>query len=405
MTAAEPLAGAGPPPPLPAARITSSPVRDLLALTERPEVISFAGGLPATELLDVDAMRAAAETALAGTAARRALQYSATEGLAPLREQLAQLLTDDGVAASTDRVLVTSGSQQAISLIAQVLLRPGEPVLVEQPTYLAALQAFAAVGAVPIAVPSDADGPLPDALTSLVREHSARLLYLAPTFQNPSGRTIPAQRRHELAAAIGSAQLWTIEDEAYRELAYDGAPPAPIAADPAAAGCVVSLRTLSKVAAPGLRVGWVAAPPQLLRALAIAKQATDLHTAGLTQATASAWLAAGHLPGQVARLRAAYRERRDAMLGLLEQTLPPGSSWARPAGGMFIWARLPDGADASDALQQALRHDVAYVPGAAFYAGDPDRAALRLSFTSHAPPRLAEGLARLATALAPATGS
>ncbi len=385
-------------PRAPVIRTASSPVRDLLALTERPEVISFAGGLPAPELFDLDGLRAAFDAALAEQAASRSLQYGASEGDRGLRELLAALLTARGGHVDPAEVIVTTGSQQALTLIAMALVRPGDRVLVEAPSYLAALQAFQLVGAVPIAVPGDADGPCPEALAAAIDEHDPALLYLVPTFQNPTGRTMPAERRAALAEVLGARGTWVIEDDPYGELRYDGTPVAPLAADPRLAGQVIRVSSLSKVVAPGLRIGWLAAPALLRPALVIAKQATDLHTPTVTQAAARHWLAAGHLAPQLDRLRAAYRERRDAFLDALPGALPAGTAFDRPDGGMFVWARLPEGHDAQQLLAAALEHDVAFVPGAAFYAADADPRTLRLSFTTHAPERLREGLRRLAAA-------
>ncbi|MBO9533614.1 MAG: PLP-dependent aminotransferase family protein [Solirubrobacteraceae bacterium] len=376
----------------------SSPVRDLLALTERPEVISFAGGLPAPELFDETGLRAAFAAALDGDAAGRSLQYGMTEGDPALRELLAALLVSRGTSAHPDEIVVTTGSQQAIALVAAALVRPGDRVLVEAPSYLAALQSFQLAGAVPVSVASDEHGPLPDALDAAIAEHDPALLYLVPTFQNPTGRTIPAERRAALAEVLERTGLWTIEDDPYGELRYDGTPAPPLAGDPRLAGQVIAVSSLSKVVAPGLRIGWLAAPAELHRALVIAKQATDLHTSTVTQAAARHWLAVGHLPGQLARLRDAYRERRDAFVDGLGAALPEGSQFERPDGGMFVWARLPEGHDAQALLARALEHDVAFVPGAAFFADQPDPRALRLSFTTQAPDGLREGLARLARA-------
>lgn len=385
-------------PRAPALRAASSPVRDLLALTERPEVISFAGGLPAPELFDEDGLREAFAAALAEDSAARSLQYGASEGDPVLRELLAGLLRARGGSVSAADLIVTTGSQQALTLVAMALVRPGDRVLVEAPSYLAALQAFQLVGAVPVPVEGDDDGPSPEALAAAIDAHDPALLYLVPTFQNPTGRTIPAERRAELADVLAERGVWVIEDDPYGELRYDGEPVAPLAAEPVIAEQVIRVSSLSKVVAPGLRIGWIAAPPALHPALVIAKQATDLHTATVTQAAARHWLGAGRLDPQLERLRHTYRERRDAFVDALPHALPAGSTFEVPQGGMFVWARLPHGHDAAELMREALRRDVAFVPGAAFYAGDPDPRTLRLSFTTHPPQRLREGLRRLGAA-------
>lgn len=378
--------------------VASSPVRDLLALTARPEVISFAGGLPDPALMDVDGLRAAFAAALAGGEAAHSLQYGPTEGDPALRELLADLLRSRGLEANADDVLVTTGSQQALALLATALVRPGDRVLVESPSYLAALQAFRLAGADIIALPpGDDDGPLPDALAAALDDHTPALVYLVPTFQNPTGRTITPARRAALADVL-AGRCWVIEDDPYGELRYEGTAPPPLASEPPLAGQVAYVSSLSKVAAPGLRLGWTLAPPALRQALVIAKQATDLHTASVTQAAARHWLEAGRLAPALERARAAYRARRDAMVAGLPAALPPGTAFTRPDGGMFVWARLPAGHDAAALLRSALAHDVAFVPGAPFYAAAPDPRTLRLSFTTHAPAALAEGLARLAAA-------
>ena len=379
--------------------VASSPVRELLALLDRPEVISFAGGLPAPELFDVAGLRAAADAVLSGPGARRALQYAPTEGDPDLRTQVAARMTARGLPTAAADLLVTTGSQQALTLVATALLDPGAVVAVEDPTYLAALQCFSLAGARVVPVPSDGHGIDPDALADVVARERPTLLYLVPTFANPTGRTLPAQRRAAVAAIAAREGLWVVEDDPYGELRYRGEPVAPLAAEPSAADRVLYLGSFSKLAAPGLRLGWLRAPAPLLRVLTVAKQAADLHTSTLDQATAAAWLAATDLDAHVRRLCAAYRERRDAMVAALPGTLPAGSTWTDPDGGMFVWARLPGDVDTADVLREALTADVAFVPGAPFSAGTPDRATLRLSFTTNTAGTIAEGMRRLATVL------
>ena len=381
------------------ARASSSPVREILALTERPGVVSFAGGLPAPELFDVVGLREAFATVLSDECAGRALQYSTTEGDPALRSVIAQRLTMRGLDTEAQDLLVTSGSQQALTLVSAVLLEPGDRVLVEEPSYLAALQCFALARAVAVPVPCDNEGLDPDALDELVAEHRPKLLYTVPTFHNPTGRTLGLARRQALAAAVKRTGLWLVEDDPYGELRYDGEALPALASFLEARAQVVALSTLSKIAAPGLRLGWVRAPRTLLGPLTIAKQAADLHSSSVDQAAAARWLATSDLDAYVARLRAAYRARRDTLLEGLAAALPPGSTFNRPEGGMFVWARLPDGWDASAILPRALERDVAYVPGAPFFSGCPDPATLRLSFTAHPPDEIRRGLERLAKAL------
>ncbi|MEA2148578.1 MAG: 2-aminoadipate transaminase [Solirubrobacteraceae bacterium] len=387
-------------PPLSAqlADVRSSPVRDILELTQREEVISFAGGLPAPELFPAELIAGAFASALAPTVAARALQYSSTEGDPQLRALLAERFALRGLPADADELLVTTGSQQALGLVAAVLLDRGDAVLVENPSYLAALQCFSLAGARLVPVPCDDEGIDPDTLPALIAAHRPKFLYLVPTFQNPTGRTMPDPRRRRLAEIAAEHGLWIVEDDPYGELRYDGAPLAPIAAYPGAEDRTVSVSSLSKVLAPGLRIGFLRAPEALLRPLAIAKQAADLHTSTVDQHAARASLQAADIDEHIGRICDAYRLRRDALLAGLGAALPEGSTFNRPAGGMFVWARLPAGWDAGELLVAALRHDVAFVPGAPFFAVDPDPRTLRLSFTTHAPAQIVEGLARLRAA-------
>ncbi|MFK4151233.1 PLP-dependent aminotransferase family protein [Streptomyces fungicidicus] len=402
MTVTEPVRVPAPTPQFAARARTvgGSPVRDILAVTARPEVINFAGGLPAPELFDADGIAAAYRTVLAGTPAR-ALQYSTTEGEPALRAALAERTTTRGLPTTPDDLLVTTGSQQALSLLATALVEPGDTVLVESPCYLAALQAFALAGARVVAVPGDEHGIDPQALDDLVARERPKLLYTVPTFQNPTGRTLPAARRAAVAEVAARRGLWIVEDDPYGELRYAGTRVPWIAAHPGAEDRTVLLGSFSKVMAPGLRLGWLRAPAGLRRACAVAKQAADLHTPTVNQLAAARYLADNDLDAHVARVAGIYGTRRDAMLAGLPDALPDGSAWTRPDGGMFLWARLPDGHDTTALLPEVVRHDVAYVPGAPFYAGDPDRATLRLCFVTQTPDEITEGLRRLGNALRP----
>ncbi|MCI3278944.1 aminotransferase-like domain-containing protein [Streptomyces cylindrosporus] len=389
-----------PVPPL-AARARSvggSPVRDILAVTARPEVINFAGGLPAPELFDAEGIAEAFRAVLAETPAR-ALQYATTEGEPALRAALAERTTARGLPTDADDILVTTGSQQALSLLATALLEPGDTVLVESPCYLAALQAFALAGARIVAVPGDADGVDPAALEELVVRERPKLLYTVPTFQNPTGRTMSAGRRAAVAAVAGRCGLWIVEDDPYGELRFEGERVPWIASYEEARDRTVLLGSFSKVMAPGLRLGWLRAPARLRRACAVAKQAADLHTPTVNQLAAARYLADRDLDAHVARVAGAYRERRDAMLTGLADALPAGSVWERPEGGMFLWARLPEPYDTTALLAEVVRHDVAYVPGAPFYAAEPDRSTMRLCFVTQTPEEIGEGLRRLGVGL------
>ena len=386
-----------PPPPLSSrlGDVRSSPVRDLLELTQRDGVISFAGGLPAPELFPAELIADAFASTLAPKVAARALQYSSTEGDPALRALLAARFSSRGLNCEADDLLVTTGSQQALGLVSTVLVDPDDVVLVESPSYLAALQSFGFAGARLEPVPCDEDGLDPEALPGLIEAHAPKLLYIVPTFQNPTGRTLPAARRARLAQVAAEHGLWIIEDEPYGELRYDGSPLAPIGSHDGAADLTVTISSLSKVLAPGLRIGWLRAPEAILGPLTIAKQAADLHTSTVDQIAARTSLQAADLDLHIAALCREYRRRRDALLDGLADALPPGSTFNQPEGGMFVWARLPSGWDADELLQRALEHDVAFVPGHPFFAREADPRTLRLSFTTHVPDEIAEGLARL----------
>jgi DNA-binding transcriptional MocR family regulator len=377
----------------------SSPVRELLEIAARPEVISLAGGLPAPETFDVDGLAAAFAEVLAGPQARRALQYSRTEGDPRLRDQLAARFRAGGVDCTGADVLITTGSQQALGLIASALLDPGDAVLVEDPTYLAALQSFGLADARPVAVESDDDGPLPDALLERAREERAKAVYLIPTFQNPTGRTISAERRAALAEAAAEAGIWIVEDDPYSALRLEGETVDLLAAHPAARERTIVVQTLSKVLSPGLRLGYVRAPAVLRGPLAVAKQAADLHSPTINQLAASVWLESHDLGAHIASLAAHYRPRRDALLAGLAEHLPPGSTWTEPQGGLFVWVTLPRGMDSEALLQPAIARGVAFVPGRFFYAGAGVPETLRLSFATESPEALIEGAARLGAAI------
>ncbi len=310
--------------------VASSPVRDILALTERPGVISFAGGLPAPELFDAAGLREAFAAALADERAGRSLQYSTTEGDPELRAAIAARLGERGLPTEPDELLITSGSQQALTLAAAVLIEPGDRVLVEEPSYLAALQAFAMAGAVVVPVACDGDGIDPDAVAAAA-EHGARVLYTIPTFQNPTGRTLPLERRRALAEVAERCGLWVIEDDPYGELRYRGSPLPSLAT--MAPERTLALSTLSKVAAPGLRIGWVRAPEALRRSLVVAKQAADLHSSTVDQAAAAHWLAAVDLDRHLGLLRAEYGRRRDALLEGCSRRCRPARATTTPRAG------------------------------------------------------------------------
>jgi len=388
------------PPPRLAARLAGvegSAVREILKLTQQPHVLSLAGGLPAPELFDVPGLAAAYDRVLHGPGARRHLQYTVTEGEPDLREHLAALSRARGLDACADDVLVTTGSQQALDLVATAVLDPGDVVVVERPGYLAALQVFALTGARVVSVPLDDDGLDPEQVRAAVREHGAKLVYTVATFQNPAGVTLAADRRRALARVAADEGIWVLEDDPYGELRYRGDAALPVAAgDPER---VIYASSLSKILAPGLRLGWLVLPPGVRDAVVVAKQARDLHTSTVDQRAAVEYLASGALEPHLERIRAAYGARLDAMLAGLPAALPPGSAWTRPEGGMFVWLTLPADRDAGALLQRAVDEGVAYVPGAPFFAGAPLAHTARVSFATLEPPQIAEALRRLRRAL------
>jgi len=374
--------------------VKSSPVRDLLALTLRPEVISFAGGLPAPELFDLDGW---GEAFAKATTVRHNLQYGPTEGHLELRTLLAARMTSKGVPTTESDLLITTGSQQALTLLTIALVEPGDVVAVEEPTYLAALQCFQLAGARIVPVASDEHGMVPESLAEVLERDHPTLVYAVPTFANPSGRTQPPARRQALADLVSRSDTWLVEDDPYGELRYRGTPVPPLASY---SDKVLYLGSLSKIGAPGLRLGWLRAPADLMPAAVIAKQAADLHTSTIDQAAAAIYLTNIDLPAHIAHLCAVYKERRDTMVEALPMTVPSGTTWTDPDGGMFVWLRLPGTPDSAEILKKALTHNVAFVPGAPFFATNPDHATFRMSFTTNPPEAITEGMQRLAKTFA-----
>lgn len=381
-----------------AEKMNPSAIREILKVTERPNVISLAGGLPSPKTFPVAEFAAACAEVLA-TDGQGALQYAASEGYAPLRQAVADMLPWD---VSPDQVLITTGSQQGLDLIAKVLIDPGSKVLVETPTYLGALQAFSPMEPNAVSVASDAEGVLAEDLTAKARgtegaayEDRARFIYLLPNFQNPTGRTMSEARRAAVSAAAQAAGLPIIEDNPYGELWFDEAPPLPLTArNPE--GCIY-LGSFSKVLAPGLRLGFLVAPKALYPKLLQAKQAVDLHTPIFTQRMVATVMKDGFLDQHVPKIRALYKRQRDAMVSALQREMKGlDVEFNVPVGGMFLWLRMPKGIDATALLAQAVERHVAFVPGSPFYAGEPDTRTLRLSFVTASEAQIATAIAALA---------
>ena len=376
-----------------AERLEPSVIREILKVTERPGILSLAGGLPAPESFPVQAMREACERVLADTP-REALQYAASEGFGPLRDWVAAHLAGMGLQVDASQVLITTGSQQGLDLVGKVLIDAGSRVAVEAPTYLGALQAFTPYEPVFEAVACDGEGPLPAALSAAA---GARFLYVLPNFQNPSGRSMGAARRLAVVQAAAAAGLPLVEDNPYGELWYDAAPPPPLAAS--AGEAAIYLGSFSKVLAPGLRLGYIAAPKALFPKLLQAKQAADLHTPGLNQRLAYEVIRSGLLATHLAQVRARYKVQRDAMRAALDRHLPAGCRFNVPAGGMFFWVELPEALDTVALLPRAVEAGMAYVPGAPFYCHAPRANTLRLSFVTLSPAQIDQAVAALAGVL------
>jgi 2-aminoadipate transaminase len=382
-----------------AERLEPSVIREILKITEKPGIISLAGGLPAPESFPVQAMREACQRVLTDTP-REALQYAASEGYGPLREWVATQLGEQGLNVQSGQVLITTGSQQGLDLVGKVLIDAGSRVAVEAPTYLGALQAFAPYEPEFVAVDCDEQGPRAEALAAAV---GARFLYLLPNFQNPSGRSMGAARRVEVTQAAARAGLPLVEDNPYGDLWFDAPPPPPISATAGEGG--IYLGSFSKVLAPGLRLGYLVAPPALYPKLLQAKQAADLHTPGFNQRVAHEVIRNGFLNTHLPQVRARYRAQRDAMRAALDKHLPAGCRFNVPAGGMFFWVELPNGLDAVALLPKAVEAGMAFVPGAPFYCHAPRLNTLRLSFVTVAPPLIDQGVAALGRVLAAAIGA
>ena len=376
-----------------AERLNPSTIREILKITERPGIISLAGGLPSADTFPVQAMRDASAAVLRDSP-REALQYAASEGFGPLREWVAQELATHGLKAGADQVLITTGSQQGLDLVGKVLIDPGSTVAVESPTYLGALQAFAPYEPEFVAVEGDDDGPLPQALEAA---RGARFLYLLPNYQNPTGRCLPADRRLALVQRAAEIGLPIVEDNPYGDLWFDEPPPPPVCAS--AGEGAVYLGSFSKVLAPGLRLGYVVAPRAMFPKLLQAKQASDLHSPSFNQRVVYEVIRNGFLKEHVPTIRERYKAQRDAMAAALREHLPPGCRWQAPVGGMFFWVTLPAHLDATALLPRAVEAGMAYVPGSPFYPQGGHENTMRLSFVTVSPERIAQGVEALGRVL------
>jgi 2-aminoadipate transaminase len=375
-------------------QLRPSTIREILKVAAQPEIISFAGGLPAPELFPVEAVRAAADDVLARHG-REALQYGPSEGFPPLREWIAAELQRRGITSSPAEILVTNGSQQVLDLVAKLFVNPGDVVLTENPTYLAAIQAFQALEARFVPVPTDAGGLIPEALPELIRLHRPKFLYTIPNFQNPTGVTLRAERRQALARIAAEQGLVVLEDDPYGRLRYRGTEVPPVKHWDEA-GWVLYASTFSKTIAPGLRIGWVAAPAEVFSRLLILKQAADLHTSGLDQRVAHGYLTNHDQTAHLERIRQAYGERFGVMDASLQAEMPAGYTWTKPDGGMFLWVTGPAELDGVKLLERAIKRQVAFVPGRDFFPAEGGNNFLRLNFSNSSPDRIRDGVRRLA---------
>lgn len=386
--------------------VETSAIRELFKLLGTPGIISFAGGFPDSAMFDVEGLKEASARALAEEPGG-ALQYGATEGYEPLRTQLSAFMKTKGVDVDPSGLIVTTGSQQALDLLGKTMISPGDKVIVEGPTFLATIQCFRLYGAQLISAPIDANGVKTDELEKLIAEHKPKFVYLIPTFGNPSGAMLSLERRRKVLEMAVKYQTLIVEDDPYGDL-YFGEPPPPSILSltrevPGSRELVAHCGSLSKVLSPGLRIGWMIAPAELLAKATMCKQFSDAHTSTFAQATAAQYLKSGRMPATLANVRKVYGERARAMGAALKRELGDAIAFEQPGGGLFFWARLTGAngkiADANVLAKRAIEKLVAFVPGAPFFAEKPDVATLRLSFATANVEKIEEGIARLGAAL------
>ena len=387
--------------------VETSAIRELFKLLGKPGIISFAGGFPDSAMFDVEGIRAASNAALAEEPGA-ALQYGATEGYNPLREQLAAFMTSKGAKdVAADNLIVTTGSQQALDLLGKTLISPGDKVIVEGPTFLATIQCFRLYGAELISAPIDGNGVKTEELEKLIAEHKPKFVYLIPTFGNPSGAMLSLERRKAVLEMAVKHNTLIVEDDPYGDLYFGDAPPPSLlnlsATVPGSRDLLVHCGSLSKVLSPGLRVGWMIAPAELLGKATMCKQFSDAHTSTFAQATAAQYLKAGRMPGTLANVRKVYAERAQAMGDALRKELGDAIEFVQPQGGLFVWARLTGAggkvADGNVLAKRAIEKGVAFVPGTPFFCANPDHATFRLSFATADVDKIREGVARLGQAV------
>ncbi|WP_418121216.1 PLP-dependent aminotransferase family protein [Variovorax sp. 160MFSha2.1] len=386
--------------------VETSAIRELFKLLGKPGIISFAGGFPDSAMFDVEGLKEASQKALTEEPGG-ALQYGATEGYEPLRTQLSSFMKTKGVDVDPSGLIVTTGSQQALDLLGKTMISPGDKVIVEGPTFLATIQCFRLYGAQLISAPIDANGVKTDELEKLIAEHKPKFVYLIPTFGNPSGAMLSLERRKKVLELAVKYQTLIVEDDPYGDLYFGEAPPPSIMSlskdVPGSRELLAHCGSLSKVLSPGLRIGWMIAPPELLAKATMCKQFSDAHTSTFSQATAAQYLKSGRMPATLAHVREVYGQRAQAMGAALKRELGDAVNFTQPNGGLFFWARLTGAngklADANELAKRAIEKLVAFVPGAPFFAEKPDVATLRLSFATADVAKIEEGVKRLGQAL------
>ncbi len=383
-------------------RMKSSAIRELLKFAERPDVISFAGGMPAPEVFPIEQFKEACIKVLDENGPA-SLQYGSTDGYLPLREMIARHTGRYGINVTADNILITSGSQQALDLIGKIFINPGDRILVESPTYVGAIQAWRAYGAEFIPVPFDEHGMRTDELEARLRA-GPKFIYVLPNFQNPTGVTLSYERRLKLIELADRYGVPIVEDDPYGQLRYEGEHLPAISVldsqtrtqNDSYVGNVIYLSTFSKTLAPGIRLAWVIAPPEIITKLMLAKQGADLHTSTFNQMVAHEVAKGGFLNEHVKHIRKVYKERRDVMIETLAEHMPPGVIWTKPEGGLFLWATAPKCVDCQDLFEDAVKEKVAFVPGFSFYAEGGGYNSMRLNFSNADPEHINEGIARLA---------
>lgn len=388
-------------------RMGSSAVRELLKLTERPDIISFGGGMPAPDVFPIDAFKEACDRVLTNFGAP-ALQYGATEGYKPLREMIVQNSARYGINVTPENILITSGSQQALDLLGKILINPGDRILVESPTYLGALQAWSSYGAEYVTVPVDENGLVTEALEEALRS-GPKFMYILPNFQNPTGVTLSLERRLKLIELADRYGVPIVEDDPYGQLRYEGEHIPPLVvldgqfrnnSDGCYHGNVIYLSTFSKILSPGIRLAWVVAPPQVITKLVQAKQGADLHTSTFNQIVAYEVAHGGFLDNHIKLIRDVYGRRRDVMLAAMDGYFPPGVEWTHPQGGLFLWSTLPESMNSADVLKDAIEKKVAFVPGQPFYPyGSGGHNTMRLNFSNASEEMIREGISRMASVI------